>query len=64
MSSGAAAVVSSAGMRGNNGGWPVLYGASPVSATQLDLAYDEDQVRDSERSHNTEYVSFLLFADP
>jgi hypothetical protein len=64
LASGDFAVLSSAGMRGNNGGWPILYGPSPLSATQINLAYDEDQVRDSERSHNTESVSYLILGLP
>ncbi len=56
-----AAVVSSVGMDGNNGGWPVLYGSTPPSGSQLGLGYDEDQVRDSERNHTTEQVSYLVF---
>ncbi len=54
------AIISSAGMDGNNGGWPILYGAAPL-ALGLDLAYDEDQIRDSERKHTTEQVAYIVF---
>ena len=55
------AVVSQAGMRGGNGGWAVLYGANPVTDTAINLAIDEDQLRDVERSHNPEQVAYLVF---
>ncbi|MDJ0919379.1 MAG: DUF1929 domain-containing protein [Woeseiaceae bacterium] len=53
-------VVSSVGMDGGNGGWPLLYGSNPLAGGQLDLAIDEDQLRDSERTHITEVVSYFL----
>jgi len=53
-------VVSSVGMDGANGGWPVLYGAMPLADGQIDLAIDEDQINDSERSHITEQASYFL----
>ena len=56
----ASGVVSSVGMDGNNGGWPVLYGSNPLAGGQLDLGIDEDQIRDSERSHITEEVAYFL----
>jgi hypothetical protein len=55
------AVVSSAAMDGGNGGWPVLYGASPLAASNLDTAIDEDQVQDSERNHTAEQVAYVVF---
>ena len=55
------AVVSQAGMRGGNGGWAVLYGANPISDTAVDLAIDEDQLSDIERSHLAEQVAYLIF---
>ena len=39
----------------------ILYGASPVSASTLSLAYDEDQAKDSERRHTTEQVAYIVF---
>jgi YVTN family beta-propeller protein len=53
------AVLSAAAMQGGNGGWPVLYGDAPLAAGQLALAFDEDQVSDSERFHTTEPVAYF-----
>jgi len=55
------AIVSAAAMDGNNGGWPVLYGSSPVTAGSLRLAFDEDQIKDTERNHTTEQVAYIVF---
>jgi carboxypeptidase T len=41
------AIVSVAGMDGGNGGWPVMYGSTPLTGTSLVLVFDEDQVNDS-----------------
>jgi hypothetical protein len=60
LSSAEVAIVSAAAMDGGNGGWPLLYGNSPVSTSQLQLAFDEDQVKDSERSHTAEQVAYLV----
>jgi hypothetical protein len=57
------AVVSQFGMDGGEGSWAVLYGGGPVSSTGLDLAVDEDQARDSERSHTSEQVGYIVFED-
>ncbi len=53
-------VISAIAMDGGNGGWPILYGSSPLAGGQLDVAYDEDQLRDSERTHITEEVAYFL----
>ncbi len=53
-------VVSSAAMDGNDGGWPILFGAAPLADAQLDVAYDEDQIKDSERGHTHEEVAYFL----
>ncbi|MCF7992792.1 MAG: DUF1566 domain-containing protein [Thiohalocapsa sp.] len=55
-------VVSSAAMTGGNGGWPILFGAAPFAGGNLDLAIDEDQIKDAERWHGAEPVSYLLFS--
>ncbi len=55
------AVVSAAGMKGGNGGWPVLYGANAVGASTLALAFEEDQADDQERSHVAENVAYIAF---
>ena len=58
-------LVTEAAIDGNNGGWAVLYGASPLAGTQIDIAIDEDTLGDSERAHTTENVSYWVFdADP
>ncbi|MCF6191192.1 MAG: hypothetical protein L3J51_12000 [Cocleimonas sp.] len=46
-------------MDGSDGGWAVLYGASPVSS-QLSLAIDEDTVSDTDRSHTSEQVAYWV----
>ena len=61
LSSATVAIVSQAGMNAGEGGWPVLYGASPVSSTTINLAIDEDQIVDAERSHETEQVAYIVF---
>lgn len=53
-----------AGVDGANGGWSYTYGASPTTATTLDLACDEDQVGDSERNHTAEQVGYVVFETP
>jgi len=55
------AVASSAGMDGLEGGWPILYGPGAVSASELHLAIEEDWYYDTERSHTTEQVAYLVF---
>ncbi len=61
LSSASVGIVSAAAMDGNNGGWPILYGANPLSSTSLQLAFDEDQAKDSERKHTAEQVAFIVF---
>ena len=61
LSAASGAVLSSAAMDGGDGGWPVLYGPSPVSSSLIQLAIDEDQESNSERRHTTEQVAFLVF---
>ena len=51
------AVLSSAAMDGGDGGWPVLKQA--VNGSTIYTAIDEDQIRDTERSHTTEQVAYL-----
>ena len=61
LSTAETAIVSAAGIDGNDGGWPVLYGTNPVSPSALQLVIDEDQVGDAEQSHTTEQVAYLVF---
>ncbi len=60
------AVLSSAGMDGGDGGWAVLNGSNPLtpSGGTIDLVIDEDQLRDSERSHTTEQVAYFVIDPP
>jgi PKD repeat protein len=55
------AIISAAGMDGGNGGWPVMYGSTPLTTTSLTMVFDEDQVNDSERKHTTEQVAYIVF---
>ena len=48
-------------MDGGNGGWPIFYGVDAVGPASLDLAIDEDQISDPERSHATEQVACVAF---
>ena len=57
---GQTAVLSSSAMDGNDGGWPVLYSTNPLAGGQLALAIDEDQIRDSERSHTSEQAAYFV----
>ena len=60
LTSVSSAIVSAAAMDGNNGGWPILYGLNPVTTGGLQLGFDEDQIKDPERSHTTEQVAYLV----
>lgn len=54
------AITSSAGQRGIDGGWPVLYSnAFDAVGSSLPIAIDEDQVGGSERSHVRERVNWV-----
>ncbi len=63
LSSASVAVAMMTAVDGNNGGWAVLYGSNPVSASTLNLVIDEDQLGDTERSHTTEQVAYIVFED-
>ena len=58
------AVLSSAGMDGRDGSWPILTGAAPISGSTINLAVDEDLTRDAERRHTTEQVAYLALSAP
>jgi len=45
-------------MDGSDGSWAIVYS---TSTRQLGLACDEDQVKDTDRSHTTEICSFIVF---
>ena len=55
-------VATQAAMDGGDGGWAVLYGTTPLAGNQIDLAVDEDQIRNSERAHTTENVAYWVFS--
>ncbi|APZ96606.1 tandem-95 repeat protein [Fuerstiella marisgermanici] len=59
------AVLSSAGMDGGDGGWAALMGTNPLPSNggSIDLAVDEDQIRDSERNHTTEQVAYFVIGE-
>ncbi len=61
LSSASIAILSQAGMDGRNGGWPVLYGSTPLTDAQVSIAIEEDWYRDSERRHTTEQVGYIVF---
>ena len=50
-------------VHGTDGGWAVLYGPTPLSPTSMQLAIDEDQIKDSERRHTDERVAVLVFEE-
>ncbi len=56
-----AAIVSTAAIDGGNGGWPVLYGSNPYTASSITTVVDEDQIGDAERNHTTEQVAYIVF---
>jgi len=58
------AVLSSAGMDGTNGGWPVLHAAAPLPAAELAMGVDEDQLADAERIRTTDQLAYLAFGEP
>jgi hypothetical protein len=55
------AVLSTSGLNGSDGGWPVLFGDQLFRDNTMFLAFDEDQTVDSERYHTTEEISYLAF---
>ncbi len=61
LSSAETATLSVAAMDGGDGGWPLLYGSNPLSSSNVNLAFDEDQIANSERGHTTEQVAYVVF---
>jgi 5'-nucleotidase len=51
-------------MDGFNGGWMYTFGATPTSATVINLAGDEDQLSDTERGRATEQAAYAVFQEP
>jgi hypothetical protein len=64
LDSASTGLVSSAAMDGSDGGWAFLYGANPVTAASINVAIDEDQLNDADRSHTTEQVAYIVFEEP
>ncbi len=63
VSNATTAIVGTAAMDGNNGGWPVLFGSTPLTSTSLTMIFDEDQIKDTERKHTTEQVAYMVFGN-
>ncbi|MFC4992838.1 cadherin domain-containing protein [Rubritalea tangerina] len=61
LSSASAGALSSAAMDGGDGGWPVFFENDALSASAIKLIIDEDDIGDSESSHTTEQVNYLIF---
>ena len=61
LSAASAAALGSMAMDGADGGWPLLYGATPLTATSINVVIDEDTLNDSERNHTTEQVGYIVF---
>ena len=58
---GVAIVTMSGGMDATDGGWPVLFGPSPVTSSGINLIIDEDHTTNSERRHSTEALPYVVF---
>ena len=61
LSEASVGIASLSAMDGGNGGWALLYGANPVTASAINIAIDEDIVGDTERSHTGEQVAYIVF---
>jgi len=55
------AVLTQAAVDGNDGGFAVLRGPTPLTASQITMNIDEDKLLDTERAHTTEQVAFVVF---
>ncbi len=60
LASASTAILGQAAMDGRHGSWAVLWPNS-LSATGMGLVVDEDWYLDSERSHTTEQVGYIVF---
>ena len=61
LASPSSAIVSQTAMDGANGGWAIIYGDDFFNASELVMAIDEDQHKDTERDHTTEQVAYIVF---
>jgi hypothetical protein len=59
-----AAVLSPAGIDNIQGYLPVLYGEEPLANGALALAVDEERLKDQERNHPSEQLSWLVLGAP
>ena len=56
-------VLSLAGVRSRDGGWPVFAGPSPFNEEEISLSIDEDQIKDQERRNIGSLVNYLIFGE-
>ncbi len=54
-------IISQAGLSGGDGPYPSLYGASPLSTTNIYPVIMETEIVDTEQSGNTEFVPYIVF---
>ncbi len=57
------AIVSQAGMNGNDASWAYLHTANALQADQITVSVDEEQFVDSERNHVPEQVGYVVFGE-
>ncbi len=56
-----AAILSYAGMAGDDGGWPVLLGGNALDTSRIRIVVDEDTLLDTERTHKEERIAYMVF---
>jgi beta-lactam-binding protein with PASTA domain len=61
LTSASTAAASVSGMDGNDGSWAVLSGSPALTTTSIGLHACEDQIGDSEQSHTTTQVGYIVF---
>jgi hypothetical protein len=57
----AVGIISQGGVSGTDGPYPSLYGATPLSTTNIYPVIMETEIVDTEQSGNTEYVPYIVF---
>lgn len=57
----AVGIISLAGVSGTDGPYTTLYGATPLTTTNIYLVVMETEIVDTEQSGNTEYVPYIVF---
>jgi len=55
-----AAIAGTIEMDGGDGGWAILAGPNPVSGLQVTVAFDEDDLGDTDNRHTSETVGVLI----